>query len=167
MPWVTTTTKGSTLADWIGVSDEPLPVAEVMAWAVTSGSGASVTFCGTVRDHSEGRPGVTSLEYEAYLEQVEPRLAAIASAARSRWPDIERLAIVHRVGRLVVGDVSVVVVVSTPHRAEAFEAARFCIDTVKESVPIWKRETWAHGSDWSTCTHELVDLEAGSGPPSS
>jgi len=114
-------------------------------------------FCGTVRNHSDGRPGVVSLEYEAYLEQVEPRLMAVASTARARWP-VGRLALIHRVGRLEVGEVSVVVAVSTPHRAESFEAARFCIDTVKESVPIWKRETWSEGSDWALCPNELVDV---------
>mgnify|MGYP001350332321 CR=1 FL=1 len=152
-------------ADWIGVTEEPLPAAEAMAWATQPGCGGLVTFCGTVRDHSDGRPGVTLLEYEAYLEQVEPRLASVATAARSRWPMIDRLALLHRVGPLQVCDVSVLVVVSTPHRAEAFEAARFCIDTIKQSVPIWKRETWADGSDWSVCTHDLLDLQADGPPP--
>ena len=108
-----------------------------------------MTFCGTVRDHSKGRAGVTWLEYEAYVEQVAPRLTRVATAARERWEKIGRLALLHRVGRLEVGEVSVVVVASTPHRAEAFAAAQFCIDTLKETVPIWKRETWSgkHGLD--------------------
>jgi molybdopterin synthase catalytic subunit len=121
------------------------------------GCGAVVTFCGTVRDHSEGRSGVVSLEYEAYMEYAEPSLSKVARSARSRWRDIGRLALVHRVGRLEVGEISVVVAVSTPHRAEAFEAARFCIDEVKESVPIWKREVWADGSAWVVCSHDLVE----------
>jgi len=150
-------------AEWIGVDDGPLPVAEACAWAVRPGCGALVTFCGTVRDHSGDRAGVVALEYEAYLEQVEPRLAAVAAAARDRWPPVDRLALLHRVGRLTVGEVSVVVVVSAPHRAEAFEAARFCIDTIKTSVPVWKRETWAGGSDWALCSHDVVDLEATGG----
>ncbi|HUC36166.1 MAG TPA: molybdenum cofactor biosynthesis protein MoaE [Acidimicrobiales bacterium] len=149
--------------DWIAVADEPLPLAEVSSWATTPNCGALVTFCGTVRDHSEGRAGVTSLEYEAYMEQVVPRLTAVASAAREQWPQIDRLGILHRVGRLEVGETSVMVAVSTPHRAEAFEAARYCIDTVKTSVPIWKRETWSEGSQWALCQHELVEVDGTTG----
>lgn len=153
--------------DWIALAADTLPVTEALNWASRTGCGAVVTFCGTVRDNSDGRPGVVELEYEAYTEQVEPRLAAVAAAARARWQDIGRIALLHRIGKLAVGEVSVVVVVSTPHRAEAFEAARFCIDTLKASVPIWKRETWADGSDWGLCAHDLVDAgahEAGPGP---
>ena len=93
------------------------------------------------------------LEYEAYEEHVVPRLADVACAARSRWPEIGRLVLLHRVGRLEVGEVAVVVAASTPHRAEAFAAAQFCIDTLKQTVPIWKHETWAGGSGWSVCEH--------------
>jgi molybdopterin synthase catalytic subunit len=143
--------------DWLAVSVDPLPVAEVATWVAHPECGAIVTFCGTVRDHSEGRAHVTSLEYEAYMEQVEPCLAKVATSARTRWPEIGRLALLHRVGRLAVGETSVVVAVSTPHRAEAFEAGRFCIDAIKEAVPIWKRETWAEGTDWVRCANELVD----------
>jgi molybdopterin synthase catalytic subunit len=151
--------------DWISVSEAPLPLGDVVAWTMQPGCGAVVTFCGTVRDHSEGRSGVVSLEYEAYMEHVEPSLAKVAEAARATWKDIGRLALLHRVGLLEVGEVSVVVAVSTPHRAEAFEAARFCIDAVKESVPIWKRETWADGSAWAVCSHDFVEPE-GDGHPS-
>ena len=82
----------------------------------------------------------------------------MAAAARRRWPAVGRLALLHRVGLLAVGDVSVVVVASTPHRAEAFDAARYCIDTLKRTVPIWKRETWAGGTDWSQCAHDIEDV---------
>jgi molybdopterin synthase catalytic subunit len=119
-----------------------------------------VTFCGTVRDHSDGRAGVTSLEYEAYEEHVVPRLTDVATAARARWPEIGRLALLHRVGRLVVGEAAVVVAVSTPHRGEAFAAAQFCIDTLKHTVPIWKLETWDGGSDWSLCAPEGPERHA-------
>ena len=138
--------------DWIAISGGQLPVDDVWKWAAVPECGGIVTFCGTVRDYSEGRAGVTSLEYEAYEEHVVPRLTAVATAARSTWPDIGRLALLHRVGRLTVGEVAVVVAVSTPHRAEAFAAAQFCIDTLKHTVPIWKRETWQGGSDWTVCT---------------
>lgn len=144
--------------DWIAVSEDELPAEKAMAWAPLPDCGGVVTFCGTVRDHSDGRPGVTGLEYEAYLDQVVPRLERVAEAARSKWPMIGRLALLHRVGRLEVGEVSVVVVASTPHRGEAFESAQFCIDTLKHTVPIWKRETWAGGSDWSQCSHAAEEV---------
>jgi molybdopterin synthase catalytic subunit len=138
-------------------------VGEVFAWVVQPGCGAIDVFCGTVRDHSEGRPGVQSLEYEAYEALVVPRFTEIAFEARRRWPEIGRLALLHRIGRLEVGEISVVIAVSTPHRAEAFEATRWCIDTLKATVPIWKREVWADGSDWGLDAHELTDVsDAGS-----
>jgi molybdopterin synthase catalytic subunit len=141
--------------DWLGVSTGSLPVDAAWRWAVVPRCGGIVSFCGTVRDHSQGRPGVTSLEYEAYEEHVVPRLAQVAETARQRWEEIGRLVLLHRVGRLEVGDVSVVVVVSTPHRAEAFAAAEFCIDTLKGVVPLWKRESWRGGSDWTLCSQDV------------
>jgi molybdopterin synthase catalytic subunit len=144
--------------DWIGVSEDQLPVDEVWKWSSLPGCGGTVMFCGTVRDHSDGRPGVSSLEYETYLEQVVPKLAGVADAARTRWSEIGRLVLLHRVGRLEVGEVAVVVAASTPHRAEAFASAQFCIDTLKHTVPIWKRETWDGGSDWTLCSQELDDV---------
>jgi len=153
----------TTDGDWIALSTDSLPVLEALRWAARPDCGAVVTFCGVVRDHAEGRPGVVSLEYEAYTEYVEPRLGQVAAGARSRWPALGRLALLHRVGRLAVGDTALVVVASTPHRAEAFEAASWCVDQVKATVPIWKLETWADGrSSWVAC-HAL---EAASGPGS-
>jgi len=152
-------------ADWVAVSERRLPVDVVWKWASVAECGAVVSFCGTVRNYSDGRPGVVAIEYEAYTGQVVPRMTEIAAAARARWPGVGRLALLHRVGRLEVGDVSVVVVVSTPHRAEAFDVARFCIDTIKTSVPIWKRETWSGGSDWSLCDHPVEDVSTPSGLP--
>ena len=150
--------------DWVGVGTGPLPVEAAWRWAILPRCGGIVTFCGTVRDHSEGRPGVTCLEYEAYVEQVAPRLALVAADAREHWAEIGRLVLLHRVGRLEVAEVSVVVVASTPHRAEAFAAAQFCIDTIKHTVPIWKRETWSGGTDWTLCSD---DLETADRDPSS
>jgi molybdopterin synthase catalytic subunit len=129
-----------------------------MGWVVLPGCGAQVVFSGTVRDHAEGRSGVSRIEYEAYTEQVEGRLADIAREARDRWPMIGRIALLHRVGELTVGETSVLVVVSAPHRAEAFEAARWSIDVLKETVPIWKRETWEGGADWGTGAHDLAEI---------
>ena len=136
--------------DWLALTSERLPVEVASAWAVRDDCGAVVTFSGTVRDHAEGRVGVESLDYEAYEAEVVPRLAALAAEARRQWPTIGRVALLHRTGHLNVGETSVVVVVSAPHRGEAFEAARFAIDTLKTTVPIWKKENWPGGSEWGT-----------------
>lgn len=146
---------------WLGLSAGPLPVAEALSWATRPDCGGLVLFSGTARDHAEGRPGVERLEYEAYDAQVVPRLGAVADEARARWPAVGRIALLHRTGVLEVGESAVVVVVSAPHRAEAFEAARFCIDTLKRSVPIWKRETWADGESWGLEAQHIVDAGAG------
>jgi len=147
-------------SDWVALTDEALPVQRATAWAGTPNSGAVVTFCGIVRDHSEGRADVRGLTYEAYEDVAVARLADVAAETRRRWPVVARLALLHRVGDLALSDTSVVVVASSPHRAEAFEAARFAIDTLKETVPIWKREHWAGGSDWATCAHPVRDVHA-------
>jgi molybdopterin synthase catalytic subunit len=146
---------------WLGLSVAPLPVAEAVNWAVRPDCGGLVLFSGTARDHAEGRPGVERLEYEAYDTQVVPRLREVAEEARLRWPTVGRIALLHRTGVLDVGESAVVVVVSAPHRAEAFEAARFGIDTLKGTVPIWKRETWSGGESWGLEAQHIV--EAGGG----
>ena len=102
--------------DWLALTSDPLPVGDVYDWAVRPDCGAVVLFSGTVRDHAEGRDGVDHLVYEAYGEAVEPRLAEIAAEARRRWPTLGRIALLHRTGRLELGESSVLVVVSTPHR---------------------------------------------------
>jgi molybdopterin synthase catalytic subunit len=141
--------------DWIGLSSDPLPVAEAMSWATRPADGAVVCFAGVVRDSSEGRDGVAALTYEAYEEQATARMSQVAAEARRRWEVVDRIALLHRLGKLRLSEASVVVVVSSPHRAEAFEAARFCIDTLKETVPIWKREHWSGGSDWAVSDHPI------------
>jgi len=141
--------------DWIAVTEEPLSVDAATAWATTPGSGAVVVFLGVVRDNSDGRDGVRGLSYEAYEEAAVAKLAAVALEARRQWPVVERLALLHRIGDLDLSEPSVAVVVSSPHRPEAFDAARFCIDTLKETVPIWKREHWQDGSDWATRSHPV------------
>ena len=143
---------------WVRQTDEPLAVGSLVEWVVRPDCGAVVVFAGTVRDHAEGRPDVSRLEYEAYADQVEPRLAALAREARRRWPVLGRVALHHRTGALVPGEPSVVVAVSTPHRGEAFEAAHWCIDRLKASVPIWKRETWSGGDDWGQDATEIEDV---------
>jgi molybdopterin synthase catalytic subunit len=141
--------------DWLALTDEPLPTAAAAEWATVPSAGAVVTFAGIVRDHAEGRTGVEAMTYEAYEGPAVRALADIAAEIRSRWPDIERIALLHRVGELQLSEASVVVVVSAPHRGPAFDAAEFAIDTLKESVPIWKQEHWAGGSDWAVEQHEI------------
>ena len=117
-----------------------------------------VLFTGNARDHAEGRTNVTGLTYEAYEEQVIPRLEEMVDEARRRWDPVGRLAILHRTGPIKIGDAAVVVVVSAPHREEAFGAGRWCIDTLKETVPIWKRETWEGGEHWAVDALHIVDV---------
>ena len=143
---------------WLLLTDQVLAAGAVSDWAVRPNCGAVVVFSGTARDHADGRADVRLLEYEAYEEQVVPRLAAIEAEARRRWPTTGRIGLLHRTGPIAIGETSVIVAVSAPHRDEAFEAARFCIDTLKSSVPIWKRETWADGSAWGLDAKELQDV---------
>jgi molybdopterin synthase catalytic subunit len=140
------------------LTEEELPVGQVADWAVLPSCGAVVTFTGTARDHAEGRPDVTGLAYEAYESQVGPRFHAIVDEARRQWPDLGRVAVLHRTGPVAIGEASVVVAASSPHREAAFEAARWCIDSLKATAPIWKRETWAGGESWGLDARELSDL---------
>ncbi len=148
--------------EWITLGDQPVPLEAITGWVVEPSCGGVVTFLGTVRDHAEGRPGVSRLEYEAYEEVAVAELAKVAAEARRRWPSLGRVALHHRVGPLEPCEVAVAVAVAAPHRAEAFEAARFCIDTLKSTVPIWKFETWQGGAEWSEATAPLV--AGGDGP---
>jgi molybdopterin synthase catalytic subunit len=148
--------------DWVGLSAAPLPLEAAAAWAVLPRCGAVVTFSGHARDHAPGRPGVEALEYEAYDSQVEPRLVDLARVMRTRWSDLGRIVLLHRTGELAITEAAVVVVVSAPHRDHAFEAARFGIDTLKATAPIWKRERWADGEDFGL---GAATIGAGS-PPS-
>lgn len=145
---------------WAALSGAPLPIEAVDAWIARPDCGASLTFVGTTRDHSAGRPGVHLLEYEAYEEQVVPRLLRIADEARARWGSVRRIAMLHRIGRLEVGAAAVVVAVSAPHRDDAFRANRFCIDTLKATVPIWKKESWDGGSSWGLEAQHVREPEA-------
>ncbi len=109
--------------------------------------GAIVTFLGTVREMTDGRR-TQALEYQAYPEMARKKMAVIEEELRARWP-VGEVVFVHRLGRMELGEISVGVAVSCPHRAQAFEACRFAIDRLKEVVPIWKQENWADGTtDW-------------------
>lgn len=142
--------------EWFALTADELPVAQIYEWAVRPDCGAVVLFSGTVRDHADGRTDVTSLEYEAYEDAVIPSFKKISDETRLRFPDARRIAILHRTGTLTLGESSVVVAVSSAHRPVAFDAARFAIDALKESAPIWKKENWSGGSDWGTGAHDIV-----------
>jgi molybdopterin synthase catalytic subunit len=112
------------------------------------GAGAAVTFEGLVRDNNLGRR-VDYLEYEAYPEMAEAKLRQVVNEARERWPKIRRVAVVHRLGHLDLGETAVLIAIGAPHRDDgAFEAVSYCIDRIKEIVPIWKKEGWADGEVW-------------------
>ena len=145
--------------DWVALTDEPLSCAAALEWATVPGAGAVVTFSGVVREHAQGRPGVVAMTYEAYEGPALSALGAIVAEMRRSWPDLERVALLHRVGELALSETSVVVVVSSPHRRAAFAAAEYAIDTLKQSAPIWKQEHWAGGSDWAVEQHEIRPLE--------
>ena len=131
----------------VRLTTEPIDYFALTEGVRRPGCGAVVTFLGTVRDLTDGRV-TTALDYEAYPGMAEKKLAEIEAETRARWP-VGDIALVHRLGHLEVGEVSVAVAVSCPHRGEAFEACRHAIDRLKELVPIWKQENWADGStEW-------------------
>jgi molybdopterin synthase catalytic subunit len=128
----------------ISLTRTPIDLAALQSPAPSDG--ALCLFVGVVRDNHLGR-AVSRLEYEAYEEMAQGEMQAIESEARRRWP-LGDIRIVHRLGALAIGDASVAVAVVSPHRAEAFEACRYAIDTLKKTVPIWKKEYYADGSAW-------------------
>jgi len=124
----------------------PIDTGEILASVADDAAGGTVLFVGTTRNHS-GDEAVEYLEYEAYEPMAIRVLGEIAAAARSRW-DLVRVSVIHRVGRVDVGEASVAVAVSAAHRAGAFEACRFVIDAVKKDAPIWKKEVFAGKERW-------------------
>jgi molybdopterin synthase catalytic subunit len=136
----------------IFLTDSPIDYHALTESVRSPQSGAVVLFLGTVREMTGSRRTL-ALDYEAYPEMASAKLAELESIATSRWP-INRVAIAHRLGHLELGEISVAVAVSCPHRLQAFEAGQFLIDQLKVSVPIWKQENWDDGSK------EWVDLNA-------
>ena len=130
----------------IQITDHPIDIQAVIEAASAERAGAIDVFIGTVRDNTQGKR-VTRLEFEAYDKMAIQELQKIADQACERWP-VEKYAIVHRKGILSIGDVAVAIAVSTPHRAASFEACRFIIDTLKQTVPIWKKEIFEDGEEW-------------------
>lgn len=132
----------------VSVGEAPIDVAALADEAGRPDSGATVVFLGTVRDHSPRADEVTHLDYEVYQEAVEPSIAAIVSEAAERWPVLS-VVVEHRSGVVNLGEASVAVIVSTAHRGDAFDAARYIIDELKVRAPIWKKEHWPGGAEWS------------------
>jgi molybdopterin synthase catalytic subunit len=131
----------------IQLTNAPIDTAALVDRARHANAGAVVLFLGTTRELTAGRQTV-ALDYEAYREMAEQKLAELEAEARRRWPLIECI-VVHRLGRVPPAEVSVAIVVSTPHRRDAFAAGEWLIDTLKHDVPIWKREQWSDGTtEW-------------------
>jgi molybdopterin synthase catalytic subunit len=129
------------------VKAEPLDPGALLEEVGDPSAGAVVLFLGTARDHSDGKTGVTHLEYEAYPGVVVEKIEELVSAAIHKW-DLVAVAVEHRVGEVAVGQPSVAVAVSSVHRDAAFEAGRFLIDELKARAPIWKKEHWPGGGEW-------------------
>jgi molybdopterin synthase catalytic subunit len=135
--------------DWLEIRGDALPVAQAIQFVSTPAAGGIDVFLGTTRAETgaDGRE-LLALDYEAYHEMASRQFSAFAKQARERWP-IVRLVILHRTGRVALAEPSVLIAVSTPHRAESFDACRWLIDTLKKEATIWKKEVWKDGaSSW-------------------
>ena len=130
----------------VAISHEPIDVAALEASVADRGHGAVVTFVGRARDHADDGRTVLELDYEAYPEMAAAVLVEIAREAAARWG--AAVAVVHRSGPVPIGEAAVAIVTATAHRAEAYEANRFVIESIKERLPIWKRERFSDGSEW-------------------
>ncbi len=125
---------------------EPLQAQACINYVASRNAGAIDLFIGTVRNNTKGKP-VTRLEFEAYEPMAIAEMRKIAEQAQSRWP-VEKMAFHHRTGSLQIGEIAVIIAVSTPHRQASFEACKFAIDTLKQTVPIWKKEIFEDGEVW-------------------
>jgi molybdopterin synthase catalytic subunit len=163
-PWLPPGPRVAPDSRWLaGLVEGPIGLGALVDWVSVPACGAVVSFTGTTRDHSAGadgaeRHGVHLLEYEAWPEQAVDRLVAVAEAVIGHWPAAGRVALVHRTGPVGLGEASVAVVVATPHRPEAFAAARYAIDAIKATVPIWKREHHRNGADWAVAATDVVSV---------
>jgi len=132
--------------DLYETTDRPLSLDALVKAVGRNTSGAVATFLGIVREFARGRQ-VRYLEYDAYPEMATATMRQIGDEIRTRWP-VDKIAIVHRIGRLAIGEASVAIAVSSPHRREALEACAYAIERLKEIVPIWKKEVWTDGAEW-------------------
>ena len=130
----------------ISITSDPIDFCKILENVMDVSSGATALFLGTVRDHNEAKE-VSLLYYEAYKEMAEKNLAEIENEAKSKW-NINKFVAIHRTGDLKVGEISVLVAASAPHRNHAFEACMYGIDQIKIKAPIWKKEVYKNGADW-------------------
>ncbi|WP_077623073.1 molybdenum cofactor biosynthesis protein MoaE [Sediminibacillus massiliensis] len=128
------------------ITSEPIPISEVTDKVTRPEAGAINTFIGTVREFTKGKRTLY-LEYQAYIPMAEKKLAQIGEEIKEKWPEAVT-AIAHRIGRLEISEIAVVIAVSTPHRADSYEASKYAIERIKEIVPIWKKEHWEDGELW-------------------
>ena len=128
------------------VTNQPIDLNELVRYVADAQAGAIVPFIGTTRNKNEGRK-VLALDYDGYPEMAEKELARIGAEAKNKWP-ICKMAIVHRLGPVQIGEASVIIVVSSAHRDAAFAASRFAIEEIKKTVPIWKKEVFEGGEVW-------------------
>jgi molybdopterin synthase catalytic subunit len=150
----------------IALVNQSIDIPSVQAAVQTTAAGAIVLFLGTTREFTDGRR-TALLDYECYPEMAKRKLAELEAEARQRWPILD-CAIVHRLGRVEIGEASVAIAVSSAHRQAAFEAGQWLIDTLKQVVPIWKRELWADGTtEWvhPSADKATTDTPARSKPP--
>ena len=133
--------------DIFAVVEHPLSPDDLSARVDDPAAGGVVIFSGVVRNETGGRP-VKFLEYEAHAAMAEAKLREIGAALRGRWPGVKRVAMLHRIGRLEIGESSVLIAVSAAHRGDAFDACRYAIDTLKRIVPVWKKEHFEDGEVW-------------------
>jgi molybdopterin synthase catalytic subunit len=131
------------------VTEGDISADEVASRLADPAIGAVATFIGIVRGSTDGRK-VLYLEYEAYPEMAEKTLQEVGDEVQERWPEIRQVAIVHRTGRLEIGETAIVIALSAAHRRQVFDALRYAIDRIKEIVPIWKKEVWADGAEWKS-----------------
>lgn len=135
------------VSTWIDITTDSIDAEALAAFVADPGAGSVVVFSGTVRDHSPGRSDVSRLEYEAYGGVATEKIAEIVNDACDRW-SVLKVAAVHRIGSLEVGEPAVCVAVSSAHRGDGFDACRYIIDQLKVRVPIWKKEHWSGGAEW-------------------
>ncbi|MCT2535892.1 molybdenum cofactor biosynthesis protein MoaE [Aquibacillus koreensis] len=132
--------------EFFQISDEPIQVDEIVKKVESRDAGAITTFIGTVREWTKGKRTLY-LEYQAYKPMAIKMLTTIGKEIQTKWPNTE-VAITHRVGRLDISDIAVVIAVSSPHRKAAYEANEYAIERIKQIVPIWKKEHWENGETW-------------------
>ena len=144
------------------IIDQPIHVEEVRQKVIDRNAGAITVFIGTVREMTKGKKTLR-LEYQAYPSMAIKMFQQIAKEIEKRWPEV-KIAITHRVGRLEISDIAVVIAVSSPHRKIAYEANKYAIDRIKQIVPIWKKEFWEDGTEW--IGDQLANVPYPKGTPS-